>query len=51
MHMFSNKRRPICNDLKTQHKLTLKIIRLAIHEDVVDENKTEDTGPQVQITE
>lgn len=32
-------------------KLTLKIVRLAIHEDVVDEYNAEDTGPQVQVTE
>lgn len=32
-------------------KLTLKIIRLSVHEDVVDKNHTEDTGPQVQVTE
>lgn len=32
-------------------KLTLKIIRLAVHEDVVDYNHTEDAGPQMQVTE
>lgn len=31
--------------------LTLKIVRLAIHEDVVDEYNAEDAGPQVQVTE
>lgn len=29
----------------------LKIVRLAIHEDVVDEYNAEDAGPQVQVTE
>lgn len=37
--------------IKQSSKLTLKIIRLSIHEDVVDKNYTEDTGPQVQVTE
>lgn len=32
-------------------KLTLKIVRLAIHEDVVDKYNAEDRGPQVQVTE
>lgn len=38
---------------KTQKgcKLTLKIIRFAVHEDIVDKNNAEDTGPQVQVTE
>lgn len=31
--------------------LTLKVIRLSIHEDVVDEDDTEDAGPQMQVTE
>lgn len=29
----------------------LKIVRLAIHEDVVDKYNAEDAGPQVQVTE
>ena len=32
-------------------KLTLKIIRLSVHEDVVDHDHTEHAGPQVQVTE
>lgn len=30
---------------------TLKVIRLAIHEDVVGQDNTEDAGPQVQVAE
>lgn len=32
-------------------ELTLKIVRLAIHEDVVDKYNAEDAGPQVQVAE
>lgn len=31
--------------------LTLKVIRLSIHEDVVDKDDAEDAGPQMQVTE
>lgn len=31
--------------------LTLKIVRLAIHEDVVDKYDAKDAGPQVQVAE
>lgn len=31
--------------------LTLKVIRLSVHEDVVDEDDAEDAGPQMQVTE
>lgn len=34
-----------------QTKLTLKIIRLAVHEDVVDQDDAEDARPKVQVTE
>lgn len=30
---------------------TLKVIRLSVHEDVVDEDDAEDAGPQMQVTE
>lgn len=31
--------------------LTLKVVRLAVHEDVVDKYDAKDAGPQVQVTE
>lgn len=32
-------------------QLTLKVVRLAIHENVVDHNHTKDAGPKMQVTE
>lgn len=30
---------------------TLKVIRLSIHKDIVDEDDAEDAGPKMQVTE
>ncbi len=52
--MFSNRGWSVSNytvGILKHSELTLKIIRLSVHEDVVDKNHTEDTGPEVQVTE
>lgn len=35
----------------TTEMLTLKIIRLAIHENIIDKNHTENARPKMEITE
>lgn len=32
-------------------KPTLKIVTFSIHEDIIDQNNTEDAGPKMNITE
>lgn len=39
-----------CGEISVS-RLTLKVVTFSIHEDVVDQNDTEDAGPEMNVTE